>query len=149
MTPDGLDPARIGVSAESGWTPAVDCCDGGIPPAAPYRSDRDYSSDPDYVKYGSFVLNPAIWWAWGEVERKLNGVAYQHDSCYGSQLGQLFCDARWHKDGMSACKSYSWGNPLRYACFGFVRGGYQGMRWVGGGSYKPRTSHLEPAGVPW
>jgi hypothetical protein len=148
MTPDNIDPVTVprGTSRAGAIVP---CCDSGIPAPAPYRSDRDYSSDPDFVQNGSFVISPAIYWAWGQAERHVNRVAYDHDVCYGSQLGQLFCDVRWHKDGIASCKSYSWANPLRYACYGFVRGGYEGMRRIGRSHYRVRMSSSEPAGKPW
>jgi hypothetical protein len=151
MTPDNIDPATVtrGTNRTAGPGAIIPCCDSGIPGPAPYRSDRDYSSDPDFVRWGSFVISPALYWAWGQAERHVNAVAYAHDVCYGSQLGQLYCDVRWHKDGISSCKSYWWGNPLRWACYGFVRGGYEGMRLIGKGHYTKRTSSSQPTGEPW
>jgi hypothetical protein len=91
-----------------------------------------------------------------EIERTLNVVAYGHDVCYGSQLGQGFCDARWAKEGNAACLSryggfFVWFTTTlkKYDCLFFVRAGWLGMKVIGSRYYRPRLSSSEPAGKPW
>lgn len=91
-----------------------------------------------------------------EIERTVNRVAYSHDVCYGSQLGQRYCDAAWSKEGNAACLSayggfltWPWTALKKYDCLFFVRAGWLGMRAIGWIHYKPRTSSAQPAGVPW
>jgi hypothetical protein len=148
LLPDGTDPDAYGATGAS--ASAVDpCC--SIPRPAPYNASRDYSSDPDFTSgvpgLGAYVE---------EIERTVNRAAYNHDVCYGSQLGQKYCDSRWSKDGNAACLSayggfftWPWTALKKFDCLFFVRAGWLGMKAVGALHYKPRRSSAEPAGAPW
>ena len=133
MTPDGIDPA----SAFELFGTAT------IPPPAPYRSDRDYSSDPDWTVYipASVHPNPKLF------EYDWNHPSYRHDVCYGSQLGRLTCDVKFW-DRMSATCTVGF-VTRRATCYFLAKEWYFAVRFFGGPSYKPRTSSSQPAGVPW
>jgi hypothetical protein len=114
-----------------------------IPPAAPYRSDRDYSSDPDWAAYvpGSVHPDPGVF------ERDWNVASYHHDVCYGSQLGRTRCDVRFWDSITRTC---SVGFLSRRAtCFLLAAEWYGAIRALGAPYYKPRTSSSQPAGKPW
>lgn len=157
-TPDGDDPTRVstgtnysgeatsqvpagsvatGFGFEAGihMTDPDPCCSFQIPPPASYRTDRNYCSKP--------------WWAPSGYAHRLNHSCYDHDVCYGSQLGRKYCDVRFWSEMVGACKEDSWYNPSRYTCFAQARAWYYAVRSYGGDHYKPRTSSSEPAGVPW
>jgi hypothetical protein len=102
-----------------------------IPPPAPFSPNRDYCSNP--------------WFGWSPFKGKWQHSCYNHDVCYGSQLGRKYCDVDFWRDMVSACKaSYAWYNPTRYACFADARGWYYAVRWYGADRYKPRTTSYEP-----
>jgi hypothetical protein len=144
LTPEGDDPlaTRIGTGyagESSGTEPATDDSSGDvlispggtyIPPPAPFNAYKDYCSNP--------------WYGNSTYEGKWQRACYNHDVCYGSQLGRKYCDDRFWDDMVKACKSYGWYNPDRYACFVDARTWYYAVRWFGDSHYKPRTSSNEP-----
>jgi hypothetical protein len=138
-TPDSVDPDRVSVGTNYGsylvlgtGPKDVYCCNGGaIPPPAPFSSSKDYCSEP--------------WYGWSPFEGMWQPACYNHDVCYGSQLGRKYCDVNFWKDMVSACKShYSWYDPRRYACLADARIWYQAVVWYGASHYKPRTSSSQP-----
>jgi len=142
-TPDGVDPATVWVGTNYpgemtaakafGSIRLVTILPGGsiIPAPAPYNSSRDYCSNP--------------WWAPSPFEGIWNRGCYNHDICYGSQLGRKYCDVRFWHDTSQACKSNYWViDPRRYACLGNARVWYYAVRWYGASNYKPRTSSNQP-----
>lgn len=146
MTPDGINPNTISPSGGACNPYTGDRClawASNIPPPAAYRSDRDYSSDP-LDSLGPF----------GRVafERVLNRASYNHDVCYGSQLGRKYCDSQFWKDMTKACSSsYGsvWEFPLKLDCWAQAKVWYLAVRGLGDSHYKPRTSSLEPSGEAW
>jgi hypothetical protein len=142
-TPDGVNPDTIPVgteyavsskSASPGLVPSMTLNNPyGIPPPAPYVAGRDYCSDP--------------WYSYTPFEGKWQYPCYSHDVCYGSQLGRRYCDARFWRDMIAACKSYSWYDPARYACFMDAATWYGAVRAFGASHYKPRQTNFEPAGT--
>ena len=136
MTPDGRDPAAYGqLLFYPIW--------GQIPRPAPYRGDRDYSSDPDWATYVAkdIGLDPKLFeWDW-------NPASYQHDVCYGNQEGRLYCDVKfWDRLSQNCTFGFS---TRRANCYLLAGAWYTAVRAFGGPAYKPRQSSLEPAGVPW
>lgn len=136
-TPDGINPnwvypgTKAGVDDFGGGVTIIDNI--GIPPPAPYVAGRDYCSNPE--------------WAWSPFEGNWQVACYNHDVCYGSQKGRLYCDANFWKDTVSACKtSYAWYNPARYACFLDAATWYTAVRMFGAGHYVPRNTSYEPRG---
>lgn len=144
-TPDWVDPATVPVGtnypgestsyAISRTSPKyVYCCDGGaIPPPAPFNSSKDYCSNP--------------WWAPSPFEGVWQHACYNHDVCYGSQLGRKYCDVRFWHDSSQACKNaYSawWETVTRYLCLGNAKLWYGAIRAYGASNYKPRTSSNQP-----
>jgi hypothetical protein len=133
-TPDGVDPTRVYVGAGYGTFEAVgdftinDTL--GIPPPAPYKSGKDYCSNP--------------WWAWNPFEGDWQPACYNHDVCYGSQLGRKYCDSTFWRETTSVCRKYWLVDPRRYACLGFAIDWYAAIRAFGAGSYKPRLTSFEP-----
>jgi hypothetical protein len=141
-TPDGLDPTRV--YAGSGYSaistsrlasrnvtvndPIL------IPPPAPYRSGRDYCSNS--------------WFGWSAFEGIWQYSCYEHDVCYGSQLGRKYCDVQFWHHMIGACKShYASYNPARYTCFVDAVGWYAAVKLFGGSHYKPRQTSFEPTGA--
>jgi hypothetical protein len=137
-TPDGVDPTRVYVGAGYGYKPFGDRLgranindNVGIPPPAPFSPSKDYCSEP---WFGSSAFE-GIW----------QRACYNHDVCYGSQLGRKYCDSQFWKEMISACKAnYSWYNPIRYACFADAATWYYGVVWFGGDHYNPRRTSFEP-----
>jgi hypothetical protein len=140
-TPDGVDPATVPVGTNytgEHYAPPpaglnfVFCCDGGaIPPPAPFNPWKDYCSNP--------------WWAPSPFEGIWQRSCYNHDVCYGSQLGRKYCDVRFWHDSTQACKSKYWVvDPTRYLCIGNAKAWYLAIRWYGAPDYKPRTSSNQP-----
>ena len=134
-TPDGINPNWVypgaGYSAVKsiGYVPINDSL--GIPPPAPFNPGKDYCSEP--------------WYGWSPFEGIWQRACYNHDVCYGSQLGRKYCDANFWRDLIDACKSnYAWYNPARYPCFADARVWYQAVVWFGGGHYRPRATSFEP-----
>ncbi len=143
-TPDGVDPVTVavgtGYSGESTtaytvvkgtirdvWGPGF----GAIPPPAPFNPNKDYCSNP--------------WWAPSPFKGIWQRACYNHDVCYGSQLGRKYCDVRFWHDTSQACKSSYWPiDPSRYLCLGNARAWYYAVRWYGAPNYKPRTSSNQP-----
>jgi hypothetical protein len=135
-TPDGINPNAVypGTKAGGDDLGGVTINDNiGIPPPAPYVPGRDYCSNPE--------------WAWTPFEGIWQPACYNHDVCYGSQMGRLYCDANFWKDAVAACKAnYAWYNPARYACFLDAASWYTAVRMFGGGHYVPRQTSYEPRG---
>jgi hypothetical protein len=105
----------------------------GIPPPAPYVAGRDYCSNPE--------------WAWSPFEGMWQSACYNHDVCYGSQRGRLYCDVNFWRDASGACKaSYAWYNPTRYACLWDAGTWYIAVRLFGASHYVPRRTSYEPRG---
>lgn len=133
-TPDGIDPNRVYVGANG----AIKSFGGltindslGIPPPAPFVAGKDYCSNPE--------------WAWSYFESIWQPACYNHDVCYGSQLGRKYCDVNFWKDTISACKAhYGWYHPYRYWCFSDAVDWYMAVRIAGGSHYKPRRTSFEP-----
>lgn len=140
-TPDGVDPNRVyagtGYSGEKATgsfriKPSSTYNDpGGIPPPAPFSSGKDYCSNG--------------WLGWSPFEAIWQRACYNHDVCYGSQLGRKYCDVRFWRNMISACKShYGWYDPRRYACFADAIDWYTAVRAFGSRHYKPRKTSFEP-----
>jgi hypothetical protein len=135
-TPDGINPNSVWVGAgySSPYKSIGDVTinDGfGIPPPAPFNPGKDYCSEP--------------WYGWSPFEGIWEHACYNHDVCYGSQLGRKYCDANFWKDMISVCKSnYAWYNPSRYACYWDARIWYQAVVWFGADHYRPRATSFEP-----
>lgn len=134
-TPDGIDPTRVYVGAgystlkSFGGMTVYDSL--GIPPPAPFNSSKDYCSEP--------------WFGWSPFEGGWQHACYNHDVCYGSQLGRKYCDSHFWIDMASVCRAnYAWYNPARYACLADARIWYQAVVWYGAGHYRPRQTSLEP-----
>jgi hypothetical protein len=136
-TPDGIDPNRISVGA--GYSSFKDFGDStindniGIPPPAPFNPNKDYCSEP--------------WFAWTPFEGGWQRPCYNHDVCYGSQLGRKYCDSRFWVEMVAVCKAYYgawWAFPARYACLADARIWYQAVVWFGASHYKPRATSFEP-----
>jgi hypothetical protein len=133
-TPDGVDPNRVYVGA--GYSAIKNLGEFtindtlGIPPPAPFNPSRDYCSEP--------------WFAWSPFESGWQRACYNHDVCYGSQLGRKYCDVTFWKEASAYCKSFSWYNPARYYCLSDARIWYQGIVWFGANHYKPRLTSFEP-----
>ena len=136
-TPDGINPNWVYPGTKSfgddlGGNVTIN--DGlGIPPPAPYRAGRDYCSNP--------------WWAWTPFEGGWQRACYNHDVCYGSQKGRLYCDVNFYREIMAACKAgYAWYNPARYLCYSDAGDWYTAVRIFGADHYKPRQTSFEPQG---
>jgi len=132
-TPDGINPNSVwpGMKASGGDFGINDNI--GIPPPAPYVAGRDYCSNPE--------------WAWTPFEGIWQPTCYNHDVCYGSQKGRLYCDVNFWKDASAACKAnYAWYNPVRYVCFGDAGVWYTALRMFGASHYVPRKTSYEPRG---
>jgi hypothetical protein len=136
-TPDGVNPNAVYPGA--GYSSFKDLGDVtindniGIPPPAPFNPNKDYCSEP--------------WFAWSPFEAGWQRACYNHDVCYGSQLGRKYCDVTFWKEMVAVCKAnYGawWALPARYACLFDARIWYQGVVWYGAGHYKPRKTSLEP-----
>jgi hypothetical protein len=128
-TPDGINPNAVypGMAAFGDVT----INDGiGIPPPAPYKPGKDYCSNP--------------WWVWNPFEGNFQVACYNHDVCYGSQLGRRYCDSQFWKDTVSACKKYWVIDPRRLPCFGYAAEWYTAVRVFGADRYKPRRTSFEP-----
>jgi hypothetical protein len=136
-TPDGINPNWVYPGTKAG----VDDLGAGftindnigIPPPAPYVSGRDYCSDP--------------WWVWTPFEGGWQVACYNHDVCYGSQKGRLFCDVNFYKEMIASCKGYWIVDPRRYLCFSDATLWYTGVRLYGADHYKPRQTSYEPRGT--
>jgi hypothetical protein len=131
-TPDGIDPSRV--YPGTGTVGDVTVNDTlGIPPPAPYRAGRDYCSNP--------------WWAWNPFESEWQVACYNHDVCYGSQKGRLYCDSTFWRETTGACRAnHAWYLPPRYACFAWAVQWYTAVRAFGAPHYVPRQTSFEPAG---
>jgi hypothetical protein len=134
-TPDGINPnwvypgTKIIIDDFGGDATVYDNL--GIPPPAPYVQGRDYCSNPE--------------WAWSYFEGIWQRACYNHDVCYGSQLGRTYCDVNFWKDIISACKAnYGWYHPYRYWCFSDAGDWYLGVRIGGASHYRPRQTSFEP-----
>jgi hypothetical protein len=141
-TPDGIDPTRVYVGAGYSATSTSRLASPnaiindplGIPPPAPYRSGMDYCSNS--------------WFGWSAFEGIWQYSCYQHDVCYGSQLGRKYCDVQFWHHMIGACKShYSSYNPGRYTCFVDATGWYTAVKLFAGAHYKPRQTSFEPTGA--
>jgi hypothetical protein len=131
-TPDGINPNWVYPGTKSFGDLTIND-NIGIPPPAAYRAGRDYCSNPE--------------WAWSPFEGNWEVACYNHDVCYGSQKGRLYCDVNFWKDMVGACKaSYAWYNPARYACFLDASAWYTAVRLYGAGHYVPRQTSFEPRG---
>jgi hypothetical protein len=132
-TPDGINPNSVYPGTKASLGGGLTINDNiGIPPPAPYVAGRDYCSNPEF--------------AWSPFEGSWQGACYNHDVCYGSQKGRLYCDVNFWKDMVSACKAYAWYNPARYACFLDASTWYTAVRIFGAGHYVPRPTSFEPRG---
>lgn len=143
-TPDGVNPTTVPVgtnypSESFGYAALklgpkyVTCCGfGAIPPPAPFNPSRDYCSNP--------------WYGWSPFEGNWNRGCYNHDVCYGSQLGRKYCDVRFWWDMEHACTSNYWVviDLRRYACIADAGLWYGAVRVGGASHYKPRTSSNQP-----
>lgn len=137
-TPDGINPNWVYQGTEYGSAAYGDDFGGmnvgdtpTIPPPAPFSSSKDYCSNP--------------WYAWSAFEGIWQRACYNHDVCYGSQLGRKYCDVRFWKDMIGACKAhYSWYDPARYPCFADAVTWYGAVREFGAPHYVPRKSSFEP-----
>jgi hypothetical protein len=130
-TPDGINPNYVwtGMKASGGDFTIDDNI--GIPPPAPFNPAKDYCSNPE--------------WTWSYFEGIWQRACYNHDVCYGSQLGRLYCDVNFWKDAISACKAnYAWYHPFRYWCFSDAGDWYIAVRAFGGSHYRPRATSYEP-----
>jgi hypothetical protein len=140
LTPAGDDPAAtpVGARYESFAQPVDDPGGsvttyegaGALPPPAPFNQYKDYCSNP--------------WYGNSWYEGKWQRACYNHDVCYGSQLGRKYCDDHFWDDMIRACKTYGWYNPDRYGCFADAVTWYYAVRWFGESHYKPRLSSNEP-----
>ena len=105
----------------------------GIPPPAPYVGGRDYCSNPE--------------WAWTMFESEWQHACYNHDVCYGSQRGRLYCDVTFYKEIIAACKAnHAWWLPMRYWCYSDAGDWYLAVRAFGGSHYTPRRTSYDPRG---
>ena len=161
-TPDGLDPTAGGPEYGGGCDPyggspkpcptvaanryewaeegpmIPDPGPGGttIPSPAPFSYSRDYCSDP--------------WFAQSAFEDLFQRSCYNHDVCYGSQLGRTYCDTRFWRDVSAACYTivrYHSGIAYRIQyrqCLYDGRQWYTGIRLFGASHYKPRKSSNQP-----
>jgi hypothetical protein len=134
-TPDGVDPTTVPIGAgystnkDLGFSTINDSI--GIPPPAPFNPNKDYCSEP--------------WFAWSPFEGAWQRACYNHDVCYGSQLGRKYCDARLWWDLEAVCtSSYSWYNPARYACLATAAAWYAAVKMYGASHYRPRLTSYEP-----
>jgi hypothetical protein len=137
-TPDGINPNWVYQGA--GYSSFKSVGDvtildlgGGIPPPAPFNASKDYCSEP--------------WFGWSPFEGSWQRACYNHDVCYGSQLGRKYCDVTFWTEMVAACKAnYGawWAVVAKYACFADARIWYQAVVWFGAGHYKPRGSSSEP-----
>ena len=131
-TPDGINPNAVYPGTRSFGDGTIND-NIGIPPPAPYVHGRDYCSNPE--------------WAWSPFESEWQRACYNHDVCYGSQKGRLYCDSNFWKDAILACKAnHSSYLPVRYFCFADAGAWYIALRLFGGGHYKPRQTSYEPRG---
>jgi hypothetical protein len=139
-TPDGINPNWVWAGADySSYASSGSFGDSGdftindpigIPPPAPFDPGKDYCSEP--------------WFGWSPFEGGWQHACYNHDVCYGSQLGRKYCDVNFWKDMISACKNFGWYNPARYACYADARVWYQAVVWFGADHYRPRATSFEP-----
>jgi hypothetical protein len=134
-TPDGINPNWVYAGAgyfsfkSFGNVTIIDNI--GIPPPAPFNPGKDYCSNP--------------WFGWSPFEGYWQRACYNHDVCYGSQLGRKYCDVNFWKEMISACKSaYAWYDPRRYACFFDAQVWYKFVRDYGASHYVPRKTSFEP-----
>jgi hypothetical protein len=138
-TPDGVNPNWVypgtqgtAFSGDRGGGYTIDD-NVGIPPPAPYVYGRDYCSNPE--------------WAWTMFEGEWQLACYNHDVCYGSQKGRLYCDVNFWKEAIDACKAnHSWWLPMRYWCYSDAGDWYVALRIAGGSHYQPRRTSYEPRG---
>jgi len=135
-TPDGLNPSWVYPGTE-GKTFGDDLGEGltindsiGIPPPAPFSYSRDYCSEPDWL--------PATF------EGRWQRACYDHDVCYGSQKGRLYCDVRLWRDMVFACRSMWASNFVKEWCMAEADTWYTFVRAFGAAHYKPRLSSYEP-----
>jgi hypothetical protein len=138
-TPDGINPNSVypgtkagGDGFGGGFTVNDNI---GIPPPAPYVAGRDYCSNPE--------------WAWTPFEGNWQVACYNHDVCYGSQKGRLYCDATFWRETIAACKAnYSawWAVVAKLACYSDAATWYAAVRLFGASHYKPRQTSYEPRG---
>lgn len=135
-TPDGINPntVRPGTASFGDDLGGVTVNDTiGIPPPAPYVAGRDYCSNPE--------------WAWNPFESEWQRACYNHDVCYGSQSGRLYCDTTFFKEAMASCaRNHVAYLPPRYACFAEAGIWYTALRLYGASHYKPRQTSFEPRG---
>jgi hypothetical protein len=136
-TPDGVDPTRVYVGAGYGTFKAIGTVTIndtlGIPPPAPYKAGKDYCSEP--------------WFGWSPFEGIWQPACYNHDVCYGSQLGRKYCDSRFWMDMAATCRANfgAWyALVAKYACLADARIWYQAVVWFGASHYKPRATSFEP-----
>ena len=136
-TDDGSFEAPDGALAEAVSLGASPAALAATPPPAPYDAAKDYSSNPRLVPVDGF-------------ERLWNPASYEHDLCYGSQLGRTSCDLGFWDGMVEACRgAFGRWQLLRYDCFATARLWYLAVRHVGGPFYRPRASADEPDGPPW
>lgn len=134
-TPDGINPnwvypgTKIIIDGFGGDVTVNDTL--GIPPPAPFVAGKDYCSNPE--------------WAWSLFESEWQRACYNHDVCYGSQLGRLYCDVNFWKDMIASCKAnHAWWLPMRYWCYSDAGDWYLAVRAFGATHYKPRKTSFEP-----
>ena len=131
-TPDGINPNWVYPGTKTFGDMTIND-PLGIPPPAPYVGGRDYCSNPE--------------WAWTMFESEWQPACYNHDVCYGSQKGRLYCDVNFWKEMTAACKAnHAWWLPMRYWCYSDARDWYLAVRIFGGAHYKPRQTSYEPRG---
>lgn len=138
-TPDGLNPNWVAPGTEGkaygdglggfGFTVNDNI---GIPPPAPFLYYRDYCSNPDWL--------PAAFEGHWQV------ACYNHDVCYGSQKGRLYCDVGFWRDMVFACRSMWASNFVKEWCIAEADQWYTFVRVFGAGHYKPRQTSYEPRG---
>ena len=131
-TPDGINPNWVDPGTKSFGDLTIND-NIGIPPPAAYVAGRDYCSNP--------------WWAWTPFEGGWQYACYNHDVCYGSQKGRLYCDVTFYKEMIASCKGYWIIDPRRYLCFYDAGTWYTAVRLFGAGHYKPRQTSFEPRGA--
>ena len=104
----------------------------GIPPPAAYVPSRSYCSKPG--------------WLYSPFAGRWNYACYNHDVCYGSQKGRLYCDVVFWREMVSACTSRWAPDPLHDACISEADLWYSTVRIFGQPHYKPRQTSYEPRG---
>ena len=136
-TPDGLNPNWVWPGTEGkafrddlGGVTINDNI--GIPPPAAYVPSRNYCSKPG--------------WLYSPFAGRWNYACYNHDVCYGSQKGRLYCDVVFWREMVSACTSRWAPDPLHDACISEADLWYSTVRIFGQSHYKPRQTSYEPRG---